>query len=159
MDPTKIHDTNDYHMFSEPYCPEKESFRWISVSDLMDLKNILENYKYHTMKEIEDIIGDSQDVFEIGNRSNVLIEVENGLKKIEDCLNPEDSEKAEEEKLSSEKTEDDEVSTLLKNIIDKIYKNKYEEQLGEELFKNPKLVKLYNSYMARNIITGEEDDN
>lgn len=62
-----------------PYNPQKESFRWVSVSDLMSLKNILENYKYHTLKEIENIIGDSQDVFEISNRSGALLKIEDGL--------------------------------------------------------------------------------
>lgn len=74
-----------------PYNPQKESFRWVSVSDLMSLKNILENYKYHTLKEIEDIINDSVNVFEITNRSNILLEIEDGLNMIEECLHPEDS--------------------------------------------------------------------
>ena len=78
------------------YNPQNESFRGISVSNLMSLRNILENYKYHTLKEIEDIISGNQDVFEIGNRSNVLIEIEDGLNMIDGCLHPEGAEKAEE---------------------------------------------------------------
>ena len=35
-------------VFSEPYSPAQDSFRWVSVANLMSLKNILENYKYHT---------------------------------------------------------------------------------------------------------------
>ena len=79
-----------------PYNPQNESFRGISVSNLMSLKNILENYKYHTLKEIENIIGGSQDVFEISNRSGALLEIEDGLNMIDNCLHPEGAEKAEE---------------------------------------------------------------
>lgn len=82
---------------NDSYDPKKESFRWVSVADLMSLKNILENYKYHTLKEIEDIIGYGQDVFEIKDRSDILIEIEDGLNMIEECLHPKDSEKTDKE--------------------------------------------------------------
>lgn len=173
-----------------PYNPQKESFRWISVSDLMSLRNILENYKYHTLKEIEDIIGYGQDVFEIKDRSDVLVEIEQGLEMISDCLHPKGGEKIEEEKsdtsdplekfseelkykqkLSSENPSDgtcansdekkEDVINAIKNIIDKLYQNKSKVQV-EELFLNPKLVKEYQAYMARNVFTntdGDKDDN
>ena len=172
MDQTKIHNTNDYHGFSEPYNPQKESFRWISASDLMSLRNILENYKYHTLKEIEDIISDSQNIFEISNRSNILLEIEDGLEMISNCFHPTDSEKVEEERFStsseggedSEK-KDDALADIIKDIIiDKIYQNKRNKGKVQTLFANPnpELVKKYQEYMARNIFTntdGDKDDN
>ncbi len=170
-----------------PYNPQKESFRWISVSDLMSLKNILENFKYHTMKEIEDIIGYGQDVFEIRDRANALVEIEDGLNMIDGCLHPEGAEKAEDEegpdtsdplekfneelkwkqKLSSENPSDgtcinssenkEEVINAIKNIIDKLYQDN-DKLKAEELFLNPELVKEYQAYMARNVFTNTDGD-
>jgi hypothetical protein len=151
------------HCTDNPYNPQKESYRWVSVADLMSLKNILENYKYHTLKEIEDIIGYGQDVFEIKDRSDVLIEIEDGLNMIEDCLHPEDGDKAEEEKPSAsgegaestEKKED--VINAIKNIIDKLYQNNNKVQ-AEDLFANPELVKKWRAHMARNVFTYKDED-
>ena len=170
-----------------PYNPQKESFRWISVSDLMSLRNILENFKYHTMKEIEDIIGYGQDVFEIRDRANALVEIEDGLDMIDIYLHPKDAEKAEEEeksdtsdplekfneelkwkqKLSSENPSDDtcinssenkeDVINAIRNIIDKLYQDNNKIK-AEELFLNPKLVKEYQAYMARNVFTNTDGD-
>ena len=147
------------------YNPQKESFRGISVSNLMSLKNILENYKYHTLKEIEDIIGDSQNVFEISNRSEALLEIEDGLNMIDDCLHPEGSEKVEEEESStSEDSEkkDEDLDDILKDIVNKIYRNKGKVQNPESLFANPEFVKKYRAYLARNAFTNiaeDKDDN
>lgn len=152
-----------------PYNPQKESYRWVSVADLMSLKNILENYKYHTLKEIEDIIDDSQDVFEISNRSEVLLEIEDGLNMIDACLHPEDAEKAEEdgsyttsEDGEDSEKKDDTMDDITKDVVNKIYQYNRKVQDPEALFANPELVKRYQAYMARNIFTnadGDKDDN
>ena len=146
-----------------PYNPRKESFRWVSVADLMSLRNLLENFKYHTMKEIEDIIGYGQDVFEIKDRANALVEIEDGLNMIDGCLHPEDGEKVEEKRPNAsgegaENTEKkEEVINAIKDIINKIYQNKSKVQV-EELFLNPELVKQYQAYMARNVFTNTDGD-
>lgn len=96
----------------------------------------------------------AKDVLELAEK---LVKAEDTLNLVRDTFRPDTSNEDGED--SGKK---DDIMKMIKDIINKIYENKGKEEDPETMFANPKLVKQYNAYMARNVFTntdGDKDDN